>query len=161
MCQVEVRSATPADASTISWLLADSLRGSYSGLVDADTLSQLLHTHCSLERIKAEVGIPGGAPGWLGWLVAADGRTVVGVGAGGVPSPTQGEVYALGVALERRREGVGSSLLTALSERQRDHGAVSQAISLPCPAERVDAPGLPFLTARGFTGSGTRLARPL
>ncbi|WP_240979253.1 GNAT family N-acetyltransferase [Streptomyces sp. HNM0574] len=108
---------------------------------------RLIGDQCSLPRIRAEIGIPGGTPGWLGWLVAttADG-TVVGAVAGGVPSSGSGEVYSLCTAPSHRRGKIGSALLSAATDQQKQHEARQQAISLHSP----DDPLLPFLRHHGF-----------
>ncbi|MFI8993333.1 GNAT family N-acetyltransferase [Streptomyces sp. NPDC053542] len=156
MSPVTVRPATPADAAAISQLLGQVIRDSYSGILDTSAVQQLVGTHCSLSRLHAEIGIPGGAPGWLGWLVAADasGR-VVGAAAGGVPMPGEGELYALGTAPDQRHRKIGGTLLAEVTDRMRDHGALRQGFSLPCEQD----PALPFFTRVGFERSGTRLTR--
>ncbi|WP_244502289.1 GNAT family N-acetyltransferase [Streptomyces oceani] len=107
----------------------------------------MIGEQCSLPRIRAEIGIPGGTPGWLGWLVAvtADG-TVVGAVAGGVPSSETGEVYSLCTAPAHRRGRIGSQLLSAATDQQKTHRARRQAISVRSP----DDPLLPFLRHHGF-----------
>ncbi|MGM0348724.1 GNAT family N-acetyltransferase [Streptomyces sp. Adlamb9] len=153
---VDVRSAAAVDAAPISQLLATVIRHSWTGVLADDEVDRLVGTNCSLPRIAAETGIPGGAPGWLGWLVVAepDGR-VVGAAAGGVPGPGQGEIYALCTAPDRRRRGIGSTLLGALTDRMRLHRARTQRVTL----RSDDDPALPFFTAHGFTGGGRRPVR--
>ncbi|MHC0429898.1 GNAT family N-acetyltransferase [Streptomyces sp. O3] len=155
---LEVRPAVPAQAPAISRLLGAAIRSSYLELLgEADTL-RLVSTNCSLTRITAEIGIPGGAPGWLGWLVATDAQErVIGAAAGGVPTPREGELYTLCTAADRRREKVASTLLASVTERMTDHGATRQSVSLPAAAD----PALPFYRAHGFTGDGQRLTRTL
>ncbi|MFE3071963.1 GNAT family N-acetyltransferase [Streptomyces sp. NPDC059247] len=83
---------------------------------------------------------------------------IVGATAGGVPVPGEGEVYALAVTDGSRRRGVGTALLTAATERMRDHGALDQRVELPAAAD----PALPFYTRLGFSAlSPTRWSRPL
>ncbi|MGW6418643.1 GNAT family N-acetyltransferase [Streptomyces sp. NPDC055055] len=154
-----VRTAAAGDATTISRLLADIIRSSYAGILDEIPMRRLISAQCALPRIRAEIEIPGGAPGWLGWLVATDTRgSVVGMAAGGVPVPGEGEVYALAVAPRSRRTGVGTALLGAASERMRAYDAHEQRVKLPVEAD----PALPFYADQGFTPlSPGRLARPL
>ncbi|MFF2806286.1 GNAT family N-acetyltransferase [Streptomyces sp. NPDC058000] len=156
MRPVEVRPAAPADATAISRLLGQAIRDSYSGILTESAVRQLVGTHCSLSRLNAEIGIPGGAPGWLGWLVAEeDSGRLVGAAAGGVLMPGEGELFALGTAPDARRRKIGGMLLAEVTDRLREHGAVRQGISLPSAQD----PALPFLTRQGFEGSGTRLTR--
>ncbi|MET9294106.1 GNAT family N-acetyltransferase [Streptomyces sp. NPDC003077] len=157
MHPVEVQPARPAMAGAISRLIAECVRGSYTGLLEGTAVQRLV-AECSLPRIQAETGIPGGAPGWLGWLVATtpDG-TVIGAAAGGVPLPGAGEVYRLCVSPQRRGNCVGSLLLAALTEQQREYDAETQAVTLLSEKD----PAVGFFRCHGFQGSGTRLTRPL
>lgn len=170
----DVRAAEAADATTISRLLAEAIRGSYSEILGDIPTRRLVSTQCALARIRAEIEIPGGAPGWLGWLVATgpDGA-VIGAVAGGVPVPGEGELYALAVCPGSRRGGVGSALLEAASRRMRAFGATEQRVTLPADRdpslsfyEHVGfAPLAPLAPTSGTAASartaGTRLNRPL
>ncbi|MER5806901.1 GNAT family N-acetyltransferase [Streptomyces sp. NPDC002033] len=159
MLLADVRTAAPGDATAISRLLAEAIRGAYGSLLGEIRAGRLVSDHCALPRIRAEIEIPGGAPGWLGWLVATDAKgSVLGAVSGGVPVASQGELYALCTAPGRRREGVGTALLEAATDRMRAHGATSQRIGLPAEG----APDLPFFTHHGFTGLGAvRFGRTL
>lgn len=165
MNSVEVRSAASVEASAISRLLAVAIRDSYTGLLDGSAVQRLVSQHCSISRINAEIGIPGGAPGWLGWLVAVEDGTVLGAAAGGVPLTGEGELYALCTAPNRRREAIGSQLLAAATDRIRAHGGERQAVSLPVQQD----PAIPFYAHHGFVprtagnaaAVGTRLVRAL
>ncbi|MFI8826844.1 GNAT family N-acetyltransferase [Streptomyces sp. NPDC053431] len=155
----DVRAAEAADATTISRLLAESIRGSYTEILGEIPTRRLISAQCALPRIRAEIEIPGGAPGWLGWLVATgpDG-TLVGAAAGGVPVPGEGELYALAVTPGARRRGIGTALLTAAGERMRAFGATEQRVTLPAEQD----PSLPFYAHQGFVPIGvTRLHRAL
>ncbi|MFF7181906.1 GNAT family N-acetyltransferase [Streptomyces sp. NPDC008121] len=155
----DVRMAAAADATTISRLLADVIRSSYDGILGEIPARRLVSTQCALPRIRAEIEIPGGAPGWLGWLVAAgpDG-TVVGAVAGGVPVPGEGELYALCVAQDARRRGAGTALLAAAADRMRGFGAREMRVTLPA----AEDPALPFYEHQGFGAlSPTRWVRAL
>ncbi|WP_405977917.1 GNAT family N-acetyltransferase [Streptomyces sp. NBC_00158] len=159
MLLADVRTAAPGDATAISRVLAEAIRDGYGEVLGDIGVGRLVSEHCSLPRIRAEIEIPGGAPAWLGWLVAADtDGTVVGAVSGGVPVAAEGEVYALCVAPARQREGVGTALLEALTGRMRAHGAAYQRITLPVE----QAPALPFFAHHGFgTLSPVRLGRAL
>ncbi len=163
MGHVAVRPAVEAEASSVSRLMADSLRNGYLSLLGKAEVERLVGRYCSLARIRTEIGAPGSGPGWLGWLVAVEpGGGVLGAAAGGVAEAGAGEVYCLCVNADRRREGIGSALLEAVSEQQRGAGARRQLISLHSPED----PLLPFLSRHGFRPreedlGGMRYARPL
>ncbi|KQX59679.1 hypothetical protein ASE09_03720 [Streptomyces sp. Root66D1] len=148
-----VRTAAAGDATTISRLLADAIRSSYTGILDEIPMGRLISAQCALPRIRAEIEIPGGAPGWLGWLVATDtAGSIVGAAAGGVPVPGEGEVYALAVADGSRRGGVGTALMAAATQRMRDFGARDQRVELPAESD----PALPFYRHLGFAALSPR-----
>ncbi|GAA3644097.1 GNAT family N-acetyltransferase [Streptomyces sp. S1A] len=163
MGHVAVRPAVEAEAPSVSRVMADSLRNGYLPLLGKSEVERLVGHYCSLSRIRTEIGAPGSGPGWLGWLVAVEpGGVVLGAAAGGVAQAGAGEVYCLCVNADRRREGIGSALLEAVSEQQRGAGAGRQLISLRSARD----PLLPFLDRHGFRPSeeapeGMRYARPL
>ncbi|MFC8505124.1 GNAT family N-acetyltransferase [Streptomyces sp. NPDC057411] len=82
--------------------------------------------------------------------------TVLGVAAGGVPVPGEGEIYALAVAPGARLGGVGSALLAEAGRRMRSFGATEQRVTLPSERD----PALPFYLRSGFAPlDPTRLHR--
>ncbi|WP_051872400.1 GNAT family N-acetyltransferase [Streptomyces sclerotialus] len=147
MGQVDVRLAVESDTPAVSRIVAESLRNSYSDLLGKSAVERLVSQQCSLARIRTEIGAPGSGPGWLGWLVAttADG-TVIGAAAGGIAEAGSGEVYSLCVTGAHRRHGVGSSLLTAVTDQQLKNEARQQRISLLAAQD----PAVPFLSRHGF-----------
>ena len=68
--------------------------------------------------------------------------------------PRVGEIFVLYLDPARRREGIGSLLLAAITEQQRAEGARQQWVSV----EPENAKGLPFYRARGFEAAGERPA---
>ena len=69
-------------------------------------------------------------------------------------APGVGEIFVLYLDKARRREGIGSLLLEAISEQQRSDGACEQWVSVEPDNEK----GLPFYEARGFEARGERPA---
>lgn len=154
---VEVRSAMLAEAPAISRLLAEAIRDTYTDVLSESAVQHLVSANCSLAQIKAEIGIPGGAPGWLGWLVAVDGERVIGAAAGGVPTAGEGELYSLCTAPDSRGRGVGTSLLAAATDRMLEHDAKRQAVTLHSEQDPTEG----FFRRYGFDGTNRRLKRPL
>ena len=64
--------------------------------------------------------------------------------------PGVGEIFVLYLDPTRRREGIGSLLLDAITEQQRADGAREQWVSV----EPDNVKGLPFYEARGFVARG-------
>ncbi|MCY0928842.1 GNAT family N-acetyltransferase [Streptomyces sp. H27-H1] len=159
MLLTQVRTAASHDAASISRLLAEGIRDSYSEILGRPSTERLVSDQCALPRLRAEIEMPGGAPGWLGWLVAAGPDGVIhGVASGGVAVPAQGEIYALCTALGRRRSGIGTALLAAVTLRMVAYGATSQRIGLPVEQD----PALPFFTHHDFARvTPVRLGRTL
>jgi ribosomal protein S18 acetylase RimI-like enzyme len=148
---IVVRPAEPRDADAIARVCADAWRDTYEGLYPSRHIESVIAEYYTPERIRGEIE-PG--EGWDGWLVALDGDAVVGAGAGGITEPAVGEVFVLYLEPGRRREGIGSMLLDAITEQQLVHGAREQWVSVEPENEK----GLPFYEARGFTVRGQRPA---
>ena len=111
----------------------------------------MIEEYYTPERIAGEIAAP---EGWDGWLVAVDGDRVVGAAGGGIVDPGVGEVFVLYLDPARRREGIGTLLLDAVTQQQLAQGAREQWVSV----EPENAKGLPFYEARGFEVRGERPA---
>ncbi len=143
MAGVVIRGAEAGDAAGIARVCAEGWRDTYRGIYEPERIEAVIADYYTPERIAAEIAAP---HGWDGWIVAVDGDAVVGAGGGGVTEPGVGEVFVLYLDPTRRREGIGSLLLDAISEQQRAHGADEQWVSV----DPDNAKGIPFYLARGF-----------
>lgn len=146
-----VRRADLPDVGGIARVCSEGWRDTYAGIYDAQRIEAVITEFYNPERVAAEVTAP---DGWDGWLVAIDDGEVVGAGGGGMIDSDAGEVFVLYLDPQRRREGIGSMLLAAITQQQRAHGAREQWV----PVERENEKGLPFYSARGFESAGERPA---
>ena len=151
MGRIAVRLAEAADVEGIARVCAEGWRDTYGDLYSADQIEAAIAEYYRPERIRDEIGP---REGWDGWLVAIDDGTVVGAGGGGMIEPSAGEIFVLYLDPVRRREGIGTLLLAAITEQQLAHGAREQWVSV----EPENTKGLPFYEALGFTVQGERPA---
>lgn len=151
MGRIVIRRAEPADAEGIARVCAEGWRDTYQDIYATEQIEAVIAEYYTPDRIKGEITTP---EGWDGWLVAVDDDAVVGAGGGGMIEPHAGEVFVLYLDPIRRREGIGSLLLDAITEQQLANGAREQWVSV----EPENIKGLPFYEARGFAGQGERPA---
>ena len=143
MGRIIIRQAEPDDAGGIARVCADGWRDTYRDIYEPWRIESAIAEYYAPERIAGEITAPHDSDGWI---VAVDEGTVVGAGGGGMIEPGVGEVFVLYLDPTRRREGIGSRLLDAITEQQRAHGAHEQWVSV----DPENAKGLPFYLARGF-----------
>lgn len=146
---ISIRPARPGDAEGIARVCAEGWRDTYKGIYAPERIESVIAEYYTPERIAAEITAP---QGWDGWIVAADRDVVVGAGGGGMIEPGVGEIFVLYLDPTRRREGIGTLLLDAITEQELAHGAREQWVSV----EPENAKGLPFYEARGFEVQGER-----
>lgn len=149
--RITIRRAEPGDAEGIARVCAAGWRDTYRGIYTPERIESVIAEYYTPDRIAAEIIAP---QGWDGWIVAVEDDVVVGAGGGGMIVPGAGEVFVLYLDPTRRREGIGTLLLNAITEQQRAHGAREQWVSV----EPENAKGLPFYKARGFEVRGERPA---
>jgi ribosomal protein S18 acetylase RimI-like enzyme len=147
---ITIRRAESDDAQGIAWVCAAGWRDTYHGIYEPERIEAAIADYTP-ERIKREIAAP---RDWDGWIVAVDDGTVVGAGGGGMIESGVGEVFVLYLDPARRREGIGSLLLDAITDEQRACGAHEQWVSV----DPDNAKGLLFYFARGFRARGERPA---
>jgi ribosomal protein S18 acetylase RimI-like enzyme len=149
--RIIIRRAEPDDAEGIARVCAAGWRDTYTGIYTSEHIESVISEYYTRERIAAEIAAP---QGWHGWVVAVDDGLVVGAGGGGMIERGVGEIFVLYLDPTRRREGIGSLLLDAITEQQVADDAREQWVSV----EPDNAKGLPFYRARGFDVRGERPA---
>ncbi len=65
---------------------------------------------------------------WNGWVLARREREVVGAAGGGLVTENTGMLFVIYLDLTVRRRGVGTKLVTFVTERQKDLGATKQLV---------------------------------
>lgn len=83
---------------------------------------------------------------WGGYFVALEDGCVIGAGGGGMTGEKTGELFVLYIEPDRRNEGIGSKILQAITEQQKDLGAKEQWVSV----QKDNYLGIPFYEAKGF-----------
>jgi ribosomal protein S18 acetylase RimI-like enzyme len=148
---ITVRPAESSDAAGIARVCAEGWRNTYAGIYTPEHVESVIAEYYTVERIRGEIAAP---EGWDGWIVAIEDGSVVGAGGGGMIEPRAGEVFVLYLDPRRRREGIGTLLLDAITRQQLAQGAREQWVSVEPENEK----GLPFYEARGFQVQGRRPA---
>ena len=142
MVTVEVADTGHTDGicrvGTVSW------RDAYSDVLPADYVEANVGARYDADRITGEIDGGDGADGIGRWLVALDpepdeseaggstadsagaSESVVGTVRDDRPEPSVGEVSGLYVHPDWQGVGVGSRLLSAVTERQHEDGVVEQ-----------------------------------
>lgn len=106
---------------------ADGWRQTYTGMLSDEDIETTIQEFYTLERVAQEVRSPGD---WDGWLVTLDDEELVSAGGGGLTEPNVGEVFVLYVNPAEKRRGIGSRLLNAITNQQREQGATEQWMSV-------------------------------
>jgi ribosomal protein S18 acetylase RimI-like enzyme len=119
-------------------------RLTYKDSHSPEYIERIIKEFYHLKRIREEINVE--SDGWDGWYVALDAGEVVGAIGGGMIGQNSSEVFVLYLNPERRGEGIGTLLLNALTEIQKEKGATKQWVSVA----KGNQKGIPFYEARGF-----------
>jgi hypothetical protein len=87
--------ATTTDAAGIAPVCATGWRDTYRTLLNESTVEDTILRYYNVDRITTEIASAGERDSWLGWVVAADGRSVVGAAGGGLISESTGQVFVV------------------------------------------------------------------
>jgi GNAT superfamily N-acetyltransferase len=141
---VRVVQAEPEHVDGICRVCREGWRDAYAGIGTDEETEATVAEFYDPEQVRSEVESP---DGWHGWLVALDDEDrVIGAGGGGTVEGDVGEVFVLYVDPDRRREGAGTALLSAITDRHREDGAETQVVSI-VPS---NGPARSFYERRGF-----------
>ena len=141
---IEIRKATPKDVDGICKVCTEGYRATYGNLKDKDYVEGVIRDFYNIERVSKEVQEINHL--WNGYFVAVSNGQVIGAGGGGFLSETECELYVLYLDPTRKREGIGSKLLEAITKEQIDRGGLIQWVSVAKGNEM----GIPFYEAAGF-----------
>ena len=146
-----IRAATEADAAAIAAVCARASRAAYADLVTGDYLDRVIAHFYDSERIRREIAP---SPGWFGFVVAQDGRQVVGVAGTGrsADDAETCELFALYVDPCAQRRGIGRRLVAqAIAAADATGARRLQVAVMP-----GNLPAVRFYEACGFTFAGRR-----
>lgn len=141
---VTIQKATPQHAGGIAKVCIDSYWATYGDLLSSEYINRMIKEFYTHERIVKEVTTT--SRQWNGWIVAVDDGEVVGAGAGGMISENHGELFVLYLDPERRKEGIGTMILDAVTEEFKEYGAKEQWVNVT----KANDKGIPFYKAKGF-----------
>jgi GNAT superfamily N-acetyltransferase len=140
-----IRRATVADVPGICDVCSTAWRENYSHLFSQTYIEWVVGEFYNLARVEREVRDLKEFGG-DGWLVAEDETEIVGAAGGGLTSKTEWEIFVLNLNPKRRREGIGTLLLNAMTDQATGHKAIEQWVSVTKGNEK----GVPFYEAHGF-----------
>lgn len=141
---ITIQKATPDHAAGIANVCIDSYWATYGELLSSEYIKRMIKEFYTRERIVKEVTTT--SRQWNGWIVAVDEGDVVGAGAGGMISENHGELFVLYLDPERRKEGIGTIILDAVTGELKKYGAKEQWVNVTKANEK----GIPFYEAKGF-----------
>ena len=147
---IEIRKAKPEDAQGIVRVCSDGYRSTYPELLPRDAIEKIIKDFYHVDRVQNETLHTDRA--WNGWYVAAEDGNIIGAGGGGMTGEETGELFVLYLDPARKREGIGSKLLQAITREQLESGAKEQWVSVA----QGNAAAIAFYEAVGFQYAGQR-----
>ena len=142
---IEILKADETHVEGISKVCKEANWATYKELYSDEYIKRVIKEFYNHERILKEVTDT--SRGWGGYIVAVEDNEVIGAIGGGMISKASGEVFVLYLDPNRRNEGIGTKLLEALTQQQRDeYQAKEQWVSVA----KGNQKGIPFYEARGF-----------
>jgi len=145
---IEIRQATAADVDGIIRVCTEANWATYrpQGLLSDKLIAASIAEYYNSERVGREVENISDAQS--GYFVAVDSNTgeVVGAGCGGLWEPDVACLYCLYLDPNRKREGIGTRLLAAITDDAAARGAKEQIVH----AAKGNQMAIPFYEAQGF-----------
>ncbi|MCO7126446.1 GNAT family N-acetyltransferase [Sporolactobacillus shoreicorticis] len=141
---MEIRRACLSDVGGIMDVCSEGYRKTYESLISQHDIEKIIAQFYNKGRIKREILTIN--RGWNGWFVADDHGKVVGAGGGGFTDDKKSELFVLYLDPSRKREGIGTKLLDAITDDQINHGATEQWVSV----FKGNTMGISFYEAMGF-----------
>lgn len=141
---MQIQRAEYKHAEGIVRVCTIAYRATYKDTHSPGYIERTIKEFYHIERIREEINVV--SYGWDGWFVALEAGEVVGAIGGGMIGKEMSEVFVLYLDPDRRGEGIGTLLLNALTEVQKQKGATKQWVSVA----KGNQKGIPFYEARGF-----------
>ncbi len=140
---ITIQKAMEQHIKGIISVCSEGYRDTYSESHAPEYIERIVRDFYNEDRIRGEL-MP--AAGWDGWFVAIEEGKIVGAGGGGMISGNEAELFVLYLDPARRREGIGTLLLDAITLEQKNRGADFQWVSV----FKGNYKGIPFYEAKGF-----------
>jgi GNAT superfamily N-acetyltransferase len=142
---IHILKANKDHVKGIKKVCSDGNWATYRDIYAKEYIERVIEEFYNEERILKEVTTSDRE--WGGYFVAVDNDEVVGAGGGGMLNETEAELYVLYLDPSRRNEGIGTRLLDAITQQQKEEfHAGKQWVSV----QQGNQKGLPFYEARGF-----------
>lgn len=144
MFVIQICKANASHVKGIAKVCAECYWATYSKFYSKDYIETVIKDFYNEERILKEV--TNSFREWQGYVVALEDDEVIGAGGGGMITDTASEIFVLYLNPNRRKEGIGTLLLNAITKQQKALKATEQWVSV----QQGNQKGIPFYEARGF-----------
>ncbi|WP_330999255.1 GNAT family N-acetyltransferase [Rossellomorea arthrocnemi] len=135
----------PYSRKRIKKVCSEGYWATYQDIYTNEYIEKVIEKFYYQERILKEVITSDRH--WGGYFVAVENDEVVGAGGGGMIAETDGELFVLYMDPNRRNEGIGTRLLDAITQQQKEEfHARKQWVSV----QKGNQKGIPFYEAKGF-----------
>ncbi|SDJ81660.1 GNAT family N-acetyltransferase [Sediminibacillus albus] len=141
---VVIQRARPVHTSGIVRVCIDANWATYSDLHSKAYIEGVIKEFYNEKRVLDEIERT--SKEWGGWFVALDDETVAGAAGGGMIDDEAAELYVIYLNPRRRNQGIGTKLLEAVTEQQKQLGAKKQWVSVTEGNQKA----IPFYEAKGF-----------
>lgn len=141
---ITIQKANTEHIHGIARVCIASYWATYGDLLSTEYIERMIKEFYTPERLLEEVTKT--SRSWNGWIVAIGGGEVIGAGVGGMISDNHGELFVLYADPERRKEGIGSMILEAVTRELIEYGAKEQWVNVT----KGNTKGTPFYEEKGF-----------
>ena len=147
---IHIEQAGPSHVSGIISVCTTATWATYRGLYSDDYIERACREFYNVPRVLGEVKHT--SSDWGGYFTAVENGTVAGAAGGGMTGEKESELYVLYLDPDRRNEGIGTMLLSAVTSQQQNWGSAEQWVSV----QKGNQLAIPFYEAKGFTYEGER-----
>ncbi|UTE78523.1 GNAT family N-acetyltransferase [Rossellomorea sp. KS-H15a] len=142
---IHIQKANEGHGKGIKKVCSEGYWATYRDIYTKEYIERVIEEFYNEERILKEVTTSD--RNWGGYFVALENSEVIGAGGGGMISENEGELYVLYLDPNRRNEGIGTRLLDAITQQQKEEfHAGKQWVSV----QKGNQKGIPFYEAKGF-----------
>ncbi|MEI2664107.1 GNAT family N-acetyltransferase [Rossellomorea sp. LJF3] len=142
---IHIQKANRSHVNGIKKVCSEGYWATYKEIYAKEYIERVIEEFYNEERILKEVTTSDRE--WGGYFVATENDRVIGAGGGGMINETEAELYVLYLDPTRRNEGIGTRLLDAITQKQKEEfHAIKQWVSV----QKGNEKGIPFYEARGF-----------
>ncbi|MFP7479496.1 GNAT family N-acetyltransferase [Terribacillus saccharophilus] len=142
---IKIMKANESHVEGIARVCTEGYWATYGDTHSKEWIERVIKDFYNHERILKEVTISN--RDWGGYFVAVEEGKVIGAAGGGMIGDEVGELFVIYLDPTRRKEGIGTKLLDAITKQQKEeYGAKEQWVSV----QKGNRKGIPFYEAKGF-----------